>query len=77
MEFPQQWASWVRPAALPAVTGPWGMIEQTVEPAANGITLQRTIDLRTRMIDAGDFAAVRGAINDLRTEARRALLVGS
>jgi hypothetical protein len=77
VEFPEQWASWVRPAALSAVSGPWGMIEQTVEPATNSVTLQRTIDLRTRTIDAGDFAAVRGAINDLRAEARRTLLVGS
>jgi hypothetical protein len=77
VEFPEKWTSWVRPAALPTVSGPWGMIQQTVEPAANGVTLQRTIDLRTRMIDAGDFAAVRGAINDLRAEARRTLLVGS
>lgn len=76
IEWPEGWEASITPRALPAVSRPWGSVEQgvTLEPAR--LRLSRTVRLAERVMSPATFGEVRGAINALRGESARLLVVG-
>ncbi len=76
VEYPAGWRPTTMPAAQPSVVGTWGRLEQSVETADNALSLSRTIELRGARIEAGDFDAVRRAVDRLRGDVCRVLIVG-
>lgn len=71
IEWPAEWKTIARPIALPAASGAWGRVEQTLTEVTHGVTLSRHVRVDSRDVPANDFTALRAAINELRTEAAR------
>ncbi|MBN2563084.1 MAG: DUF3857 domain-containing protein [Phycisphaerae bacterium] len=76
VELPEEWGAAVVPVSLPRTSGKWGTAEQTVAVDGQTVHLHRTIATNTDTIASDDFAAIREAVNSLRTEAARMLVVG-
>ncbi|MDY7110507.1 MAG: DUF3858 domain-containing protein, partial [Planctomycetota bacterium] len=65
------------PASMPAVSGPWGDIKQTVTQDGSEVHLQREIRVTTDRIAPADFAPLREAVNALRAPGCRHLAYGT
>lgn len=76
IEFPQDWRLSAIPMSLPVVSGGWGSIEQVVTEDPGKVSVMRRIGLDSDRIEAADFAAVRNALNTLRTDGARRVLLG-
>lgn len=71
IEWPAEWKTIARPIALPAASGSWGHIEQTLKETDHGVTMSRRVRVNSRDVPAADFTSLRTAINELRAEAAR------
>ncbi len=75
VRWPAKWIADARPASSAAVRNAWGAIEQSVAVEAETLTLDRTIKIAQRDFDPLVMRAVRDAINPLRAEKSRTLLL--
>jgi len=75
IELPEGWTTAILPESLPAVSGPWGRIAQTVEVDDNAVGIRRQVSFNVEQIPADDYASVRGAVRALHSEAFRSLLI--
>ncbi len=77
IEWPEGWEASVAPRALPAITGPWGRVEQLVTLEPTRLRLSRTVRLAERVMSPETFGEIRGVLNALRGEGARLLVVGA
>lgn len=76
IELPEGWTAVVIPTPLPEVKGGWGSVKQEVVVDGKFVRFHRMAAVASDIIPAKDFAALREAVNELRTEAARTLVVG-
>jgi len=75
IEMPDGWTAAAVPASLPEAKGAWGSVKQEVTVDGKYVRFHRAVTLSTEIIPAKDFAALRDAVNQLRSEASRTLVV--
>jgi hypothetical protein len=76
VELPEDWVAAVVPTSLPRVVGDWGTAEQTVEVDGRRVRIRRAIATASDTIGPDDFTSLREAVNKLKTEGSRILVVG-
>ncbi len=76
IELPEGWTAVVIPTPLPEVKGTWGSVKQEAVVDGKFVRFHRMAAVASDIIPAKDFAALREAVNELRTEAARMLVVG-
>ncbi len=90
VKWPAGWTVDARPDGATNVQGPWGQLSQAVEimpaasaggvaasgdPAGGGLHVKRRIVVRQPLMDVSGFVAWREAMNTLRSERARTLLL--
>lgn len=75
LEWPEKWAVLVQPVGLPNAQGCWGEIEQSAAIDGQMLTLARHTRVGENELCPADFAALRSAVDRLRTESARTLLL--
>jgi hypothetical protein len=75
VELSEDWQAAVLPAELPRAVGDWGLAEQFVTVEDQRIHLKRRIGTSTRWLPKADFEHLRKAINQLRTDRSRTLVI--
>jgi hypothetical protein len=76
IEYPKDWSAAVVPLGLPRVAESWGSAAQTVEKRDAAVVLHRSIAVTADTIGPKDFASLRQAVNQLKTEAANLLAAG-
>ncbi|MCK4660017.1 MAG: DUF3858 domain-containing protein, partial [Phycisphaerae bacterium] len=76
IELPEEWSAMIAPTALAPVTGSWGTVSQQVETDGGEVRFRRTVEITADTIPPDDFAALREAINHLRTTGSLHLVCG-
>jgi hypothetical protein len=64
-----------QPAALPPLAGEWGRIAQAVKRDGESLQWRQEVRFDKRVLSVADFDVVRGAMNRLRAESARTLLL--
>lgn len=77
IELPEGWTAAVTPTAVAEAKGNWGSLRQDVTVDGRYVRFHRTAALNGEVIPAKDFAALRDAVNALRAEAARMLVVAA
>jgi hypothetical protein len=75
IEMPEGWTAAVVPISMPETKGAWGSIQQDVSVDGKFVRFHRTATLKTEIIPAKDFPALRAVVNELRSEAAKTLVV--
>ena len=75
INWPEECKVHAVPRALARIDGPWGSIEQRIDELNAGIRLVRNTRIEQDVLAARDVLAIRPALQALRTDACRAILV--
>ncbi len=75
LEWPEKWKLEITPDELAASSGNWGSVEQAVTRGEHSLTLTRRTRVTQGTLAAADFAALRAALNELRSEYARTLVL--
>ncbi|MBN2446967.1 MAG: DUF3857 domain-containing protein [Phycisphaerae bacterium] len=75
IEWPEGWTVDARPRAIEPTSGPWGSMRQDVTLDDQQIKLIRRISVSSRDVSPADWPALRSAINAMRTDPGRTLLL--
>ncbi len=80
IEYPEKWTLLAQPQTLSPADADsdapdWGTVEQTVTVANGSVKLVRQTRVENRDLAPDDFAALRGPLNALRTDAARTVIV--
>ncbi len=75
VEWPEKWTVAAGPATLSAAAGETACVEQTATIDGNRLRLQRHVRVTARDLPADVFLALRGPLNELRSEHERSLLL--
>jgi hypothetical protein len=75
LELPEGWTAEIVPSSLPEIKQSWGQARQEVSVDGRNVRFHRFISGTTDLIAAKDFAALREAVNALRAESSRILLI--
>lgn len=75
IEWPEGWKLEARPADGASATADWGAVEQFTSVDGPRLRLERSLRVTSREMSAASFLAIRDALNQLRTESARTLLL--
>lgn len=75
VSWPAKWNAEARPAVLDKSAGPWGEVEQRVKLDGASLVLSRTTRVILRDLEPAGMKALRDAVNAVRTEKARTLLL--
>ncbi len=75
VEWPSAWKLDVRPIEVAPIQGEWGSAEQRIRAEANTLNVSRRTRIAGRDLSAEGFSAARKAINALRADGARMILV--
>lgn len=75
VRWPAKWVADASPPSVEAIQDAWGRVEQSVSSEAETLILDRTLKLTQRDLDPTHMRAMREAINQLRSEKSRTLLL--
>ena len=75
LEWPEKWRLEVQPGEVPGAGADWGAVEQTVALDKHSLTLQRHTRVNRNELPAPTFLVLRAALNELRSEYARTLVL--
>lgn len=73
--WPKEWTVDARPVSANSASGGWGFIEQRVSGDGAELRISRTVRLAERDVQPGAWPTIREALNAVRTEAARTLML--
>jgi hypothetical protein len=76
VELPEGWQAYVVPAAVSPVRASWGALEQTAAAGDRSVHIKREVSIMRDTVAPADFEGLRRAINELRSNQSRVLIVG-
>ncbi|MBU0639059.1 MAG: DUF3857 domain-containing protein [Planctomycetes bacterium] len=75
VKWPEKWSLESHPPAVSKIMGQWGFFEQGVAVAEHSFSLTRHTRVTQRELDPAGLLQLRGALNELRTDYGRTLLL--
>jgi transglutaminase-like putative cysteine protease len=75
LEWPEKWRLEIRPGEVKGATGEWGAVEQTASVDQQRLVVHRHTRITHGELSPADFQMLRAALNELRSEYARTLVL--
>jgi hypothetical protein len=75
LEWPEKWQLEIQPGDVKNAVGDWGAVEQTANVGQHRLVIHRHTRLSMGELSVPEFRTLRGALNELRSEYARTLVL--